>query len=520
MKKFLLLLALFIVPVLTFGQNNQQRISIAIQNRSGYAQIIPNAQVTVCTYNSLLQCNAPITVYSDAALTKAIAYPFFADANGNYSYYAPANTYVEQVCAPLNQCYNYAITLIQGSGIGCPGGCVLLNPTLPQNIVQPPGTTLGLTDNTNGANLFVFSNNNSGANAISGIEFVNDVGVAFLGFGSSGIIGGGSDLTLDNGTPGASTTIQANVGNLVFKTGSASTALTISPTNQATFTSGLNWGTDSGTANAYVVTRPAGSTTLYDGEDASFIALNNSNGPSTMNLDGSGVLPFDKNGTTALGSGDILAGATYNIKYNLATTTWQLLNSSLTAGGVTQIIAGNNITISPTSGLGAVTINSTGGGGSGCTSGCVLYAPAGNQNVAQPNVGGTQTTLAVNSLNNYYLASQFTSGAGNNGIANIAALNDGTGLTGIADPGYGTTETVPTQNINFFGSASVGFNIPGWPDLTHIIDNREGSLIDTYSQNAVNTGRFAAFQYYYNTTAALNTAHYVELVSGWQANFR
>jgi len=34
-------------------------------------------------------------------------------------------------------------------------------------------------------------------------------------------------------------------------------------------------------------------------------------------------------------------------------------------GGVTQIVAGTNITISPTNGLGAVTINSTGGGGSG-----------------------------------------------------------------------------------------------------------------------------------------------------------
>jgi hypothetical protein len=35
------------------------------------------------------------------------------------------------------------------------------------------------------------------------------------------------------------------------------------------------------------------------------------------------------------------------------------------AGGVTQIIAGTNITISPTNGLGAVTINSSGGGNSG-----------------------------------------------------------------------------------------------------------------------------------------------------------
>ena len=40
--------------------------------------------------------------------------------------------------------------------------------------------------------------------------------------------------------------------------------------------------------------------------------------------------------------------------------------------GVSQIIAGTNITISPTSGLGIVTINSTGGGGGGTTSNVLI----------------------------------------------------------------------------------------------------------------------------------------------------
>jgi len=38
-----------------------------------------------------------------------------------------------------------------------------------------------------------------------------------------------------------------------------------------------------------------------------------------------------------------------------------------TAGGVTSIVAGTNVTISPSSGVGAVTVNSTGGGGGGKT---------------------------------------------------------------------------------------------------------------------------------------------------------
>ena len=51
-------------------------------------------------------------------------------------------------------------------------------------------------------------------------------------------------------------------------------------------------------------------------------------------------------------------------------------------GGVTQIVAGTNVTISPTNGLGAVTINSTGGGGSGGTDlGLVQAMVVGLQNI-------------------------------------------------------------------------------------------------------------------------------------------
>ena len=45
-------------------------------------------------------------------------------------------------------------------------------------------------------------------------------------------------------------------------------------------------------------------------------------------------------------------------------------------GGVTQIIAGTNISISPTSGTGSVTISSTGGGGGGVTKGFVIAMAA------------------------------------------------------------------------------------------------------------------------------------------------
>ena len=60
---------------------------------------------------------------------------------------------------------------------------------------------------------------------------------------------------------------------------------------------------------------------------------------------------------------------------SLATTASYALNA-----GVTQIVAGTNVTISPTNGLGAVTINSTGGGG-GTNLGLVQAMIVGLQNI-------------------------------------------------------------------------------------------------------------------------------------------
>lgn len=114
MKNFLKFLTFLFCCSLGFGQN-QQRLSVAIQNTVGYAKLIPHAQITLCVYNGQLQCNTPVAVYQNQALTIPINYPFYADANGNYSYFAQAGQYVEQICAPVNQCYTLPVTLIEAS---------------------------------------------------------------------------------------------------------------------------------------------------------------------------------------------------------------------------------------------------------------------------------------------------------------------------------------------------------------------------------------------------------------------
>lgn len=194
MFKNFLFICLLLLPTLGFSQN-QQRTATAIQNQSSYAKLVPNAQITVCVYNSQLQCNTPVTIYSDSALTQAITYPFFADPNGNYNYYAPAGTYVEQMCAPINQCYTYQITLISGQGastapifghgpptLPCPTGNLgQLYTNIDNNLVYSCGTAgwASTSSGAGGSNLQV-QFNNSGALGGSGGVQVDSTGVRLI----------------------------------------------------------------------------------------------------------------------------------------------------------------------------------------------------------------------------------------------------------------------------------------------------------------------------------------------------
>ncbi len=93
----------------------------------------------------------------------------------------------------------------------------------------------------------------------------------------------------------------------------------------------------------------------------------------------------------------------------------------------------------------------------------VANAPTGSQLIAQPS----GTTLAINDLNNFYVASQYQTpaGTGNNGIANaIAAGCSGTGCTIVADPGYATTEFPASY-----------YNGMDWPTNTSVWDYRAGT---------------------------------------------
>ncbi len=94
----------------------------------------------------------------------------------------------------------------------------------------------------------------------------------------------------------------------------------------------------------------------------------------------------------------------------------------------------------------------------------VANAPTGSQLISQPS----GTTLAINDLNNFYVASQYQTpaGTGNNGIANAIAQGcaAGTGCTVVADPGYATTEFPMSY-----------WNGMDWPTNTSVWDYRAGT---------------------------------------------
>jgi hypothetical protein len=92
-----------------------------------------------------------------------------------------------------------------------------------------------VTWNADSPNAIYLANSNSGSGAFSGILMSNDVGVALMGLGSSGVPGGASDLTLDNAISGASVTLQSNGGSLVFKNSPSNTVLTLDSSNNAEF---------------------------------------------------------------------------------------------------------------------------------------------------------------------------------------------------------------------------------------------------------------------------------------------
>ena len=122
--------------------------------------------------------------------------------------------------------------------------------------------------------------------------------------------------------------LMSNDGTQVFKCLQAGAA-----TDPNTFANvdGIHWGVvgtgnyqvDTGAANAYAITTTPPTNTLYKGQVFRFKAAHASTGASTLNV-GTGAVTLLRQDGTAIGNGDLQAGAVYSVVYDLATTSFFL----------------------------------------------------------------------------------------------------------------------------------------------------------------------------------------------------
>src|SRR6202453_2795458 len=96
--------------------------------RSTPGPVVPGATVTICTSTAsltVLPCFPLATIYTNAAMTVQSVNPLTADGNGNYSYYAPAGTYVVSITGRglPGRSYTVVLPCVPNSptGISCGG---------------------------------------------------------------------------------------------------------------------------------------------------------------------------------------------------------------------------------------------------------------------------------------------------------------------------------------------------------------------------------------------------------------
>jgi len=176
-----------------------------------------------------------------------------------------------------------------------------------------------------------------------------------------------------------------------------------------------------------------------------------------------------------------------------------LINNDVTGGGVTQLIAGTNITISPVSGTGVVTINaSTGSGGSGTPNGpnySLQYNNGGNFSGS-----GNFTLLNNNAL---YLTGSFNvSGStiqiGNNTLVGTTTLTGSIFINGNIIPQVSSSfdlgsVTNPWRSIYVqSGSISIQSDIPGGPPA--VISNTNSNVSIVAAGLQLKSGSFIPFE--------------------------
>jgi hypothetical protein len=335
-----------------------------------------------------------------------------------------------------------------GSPVTQPG---IVNIAAPLNY-NPASGTLGLSLPYN----YGPASDTSDAYAVNGLPFINP----FVSVGTEILFSPPNDGSNTTTTPTlnmngfGAITIVKNPGHTALAPGDISTACPGTQCIADVIYDGIDW----------VLQNPQTSS----GGGGGITALT---GPVTAS--GTGSVP-----TTITPTGVTAASYTNaNITVNAAGQVTAAANGS-SSGGVSQIIAGTNVTITPTGGTGAVTINASGGGSSGVSSlnsltgalsltstgDTLSVTPSGSSidlEVISGSTGGCSfsTTLATpNSANICGALNPASSGHS----MTMAGVNAGAALTGgVRDSFYGSQagqNCSTCDDSDFFGQGA-GFSV-------------------------------------------------------------
>lgn len=142
--------------------------------------------------------------------------------------------------------------------------------------------------------------------------------------------------------PGASAvsgTITSVTGGMQFPMGNVLSSLHSFTTKGLSITGGLNFYTDTGLANAYVITTSPLTSSIPVGSVFNFQAAHANTGASTLNVDGMGAIPIKKNGGTGasvganLAAGDIASGQIVTAMYDGTNFQLQSTLGNASSGG-------------------------------------------------------------------------------------------------------------------------------------------------------------------------------------------
>ena len=167
---------------------------------------------------------------------------------------------------------------------------------------------------------------------------------------------------------------------------------------------------------------------------------------------------------------------------SFATSASQAVSASYASnGGVTQLLAGPNITLSPTNGLGQVTINSTGGGGGNFNTATGSYGSF-YSTQTQTNVAGTARSMSLN----------------------VTDITNGVSISGSTNPfnTYIKTANAGVYNIQF--SAQIDKTDSGTDNVYVWVRKNESDLSDTATSVTLvgNSAQYvAAWNFFVNAAA-------------------